>query len=350
MSQMKRFAMLLTAALLPLFIAPAQDASDSRCLECHSRKSTLNQGAHLYIDPARYQLTTHARIGCVSCHDKVTKKHPTDGVRPSRAKCQDCHASVYAEYNQNPHAKHAGCTDCHKPHAVKPLLAVSGRDINVQCAKCHDHSETVKTHSEWLPQTELHLDALPCITCHTGSENTVITLYMAKKVSIRPLSGVTLASFQDLQPFLSAGKKVGALIDTDGDGLISLNELKKFNRSDAYYGSISLLGTMMPEAITHSYQILNNRWDCTFCHASGPKVEQASFLAFPEQNGTYTRMPVEKGAILDILYGTPDFYMTGFTRSTTLSLIGALIAASGLMVPILHGTLRFLTRGRRKEH
>jgi hypothetical protein len=130
MSQVKRFVMVFAAALLPLFIAPAQDASDSKCLDCHSSRTTLNQGAHLYIDPAKYQLTTHARIGCVSCHDNVTKKHPTDGIRPSRAKCQDCHASVYADYNQNQHAKHAGCTDCHKPHAVKPLLAVSGRDIN----------------------------------------------------------------------------------------------------------------------------------------------------------------------------------------------------------------------------
>ena len=60
-------------------------------------------------------------------------------------------------------------------------------------------------------------------------------------------------------------------------------------------------------------------------------------------------MIVEKGAILDILYGTPDFYMTGFTRNKTLSIIGILIVASGLMVPILHGTLRFLTRSRRKE-
>jgi hypothetical protein len=233
---------------------------------------------------------------------------------------------------------------------VKPLLAVSGRDINGQCAKCHDHSETVKSHSEWLPQAALHIDALPCITCHTGSEKTVITLYMAKNVSAKPLSGITLAGFQDLQPFLSVGKKVGALIDTDGDGLISLNELKKFNKSNAYYGSISLLGTMMPEVVTHSYQILNNRWDCTFCHASGPKVQQPSNLAFPAPDGTYSRSPVEKGAILDILFGTPDFYMTGFTRSKTLSLIGALIAISGLMVPILHGTLRFITRNRRKEH
>lgn len=349
MSQMKRFVMLLVVVLLPIFMASVQDAATNNCLECHSQRTILNRGVHLYIDPAKYELTTHARIGCVSCHDNVTKKHPTDGVRPSRAKCQDCHAAVYAEYDQSLHAKHAGCTDCHKPHAVKPLLAVSGRDINVQCAKCHDHSETVKSHSEWLPQADLHIDSLPCITCHTGSEKTAITLYMAKNVSAKPLSGVTLAGFQDFQPFLSPGKKVAALIDIDGDGLISLDELKKFNKSDRY-GKISLLGTMMPEVVTHSYQILKNRWDCTFCHASGPKVQQASNLAFPEKDGTYSRMPVEKGAILDILYGTPDFYMTGFTRSKTLSLIGALIAASGLMVPLLHGTLRFLTRKRRKEH
>lgn len=349
MSQMKRFVMLLAAALLSVLIAPAPDAAASNCLDCHSKKTIQNKGTHLYIDPVKYEVTTHARIGCVSCHNNVTKRHPTDGVRPSRAKCQECHAAVYAEYGQSLHAKHAGCTDCHKPHSVKPLLAVSGRDINIQCAKCHENSKTVKNHSKWLPQAALHIDALPCITCHTGSEKYIITLYMAQNVLDKPLSDITLTGFQDLQPFLPPGKKVGALIDIDGDGLISLNELKKFNRSDRY-GSISLLGTMMPEVVTHSYQILNNRWDCTFCHASGPKVQQASNLAFPEQDGTYSRMPVEKGAVLDILYGTPDFYMTGFTRSITLSIIGALIAASGLMVPILHGTLRFLTRNRRKEH
>ena len=105
----------------------------------------------------------------------------------------------------------------------------------------------------------------------------------------------------------------------------------------------------MPEVITHNYQIRDNRWDCTFCHATGPKAQQASYLALPGQDGNYSRLPVEKGAILDILYGTPDFYMIGFTRSITLSIIGALIAAAGLMVPIVHGTLRFLTRNRRKE-
>jgi hypothetical protein len=348
MSKMKGLLILLTAALLPMQIVLAAHAATSDCLTCHSTSTIMNKGVHLYIDPLKYGLTTHSRIGCVSCHDNVTKRHPKDGVRPSRAKCQDCHAAVFAEYDQSKHGKYAGCTDCHKPHAVKPLLAVSGRDINIQCAKCHEYTKVVQSHAKWLPQATLHIDALPCITCHTGSKNYVISMYMTKKVSGSFLGGVALASFEDLQPFLSEGKKISTLIDIDGDGAISLGELKKFNTSGKY-STISLLGTMMPEVVTHNYDILDNRRDCTFCHASGPNAQQASDLAFPEQDGTYSRIPVEKGAILDILYGTPDFYMTGFTRSNTLSIIGALIAAGGLMVPILHGTLRFFTRNRRKE-
>jgi hypothetical protein len=349
MSLRKRFLILLVSALLPVIIAAAADAAaNGDCITCHGEKSIINQGANLYVDQAKYALTTHARIGCRSCHVKVTKGHPGDGIRPSRAKCQECHANVFTEYNQSQHSKNAGCADCHNPHAVKPLLAVSGRDINIQCAKCHEHSKIVHSHSKWLPQAALHIDALPCTTCHTGSTNYVITLYLAKNISDSPLGAVNLAGYKDLQPFLSAEQKVGTLIDLNGDGLISLNELKKFNQSGKY-SNMSILGTMMPEQVTHSYQIMNNRWDCTFCHASGPKAQQASYLAFPERDGTYSRLTVEKGAILDILYGTPDFYMTGFTRNKTLSIIGILIAAGGLLVPIVHGSLRFLTRHKRKE-
>jgi hypothetical protein len=349
MSQTKWILILLVSALMFMMVSPTLAAAENSCVTCHSDKTIMNKGVHLYIDPVKYESTTHARIGCVSCHDKVTKRHPADGIRPSRAKCQDCHAAVFAEYNQSMHGKNAGCTDCHKPHAVKSLLAVSGRDINIQCAKCHEYAEMVKSHSKWLPQAALHIDALPCITCHTGSKNYVITMYMAKNVTDSPWGGGRLAGFNDLQPFLSAGEKVGSLIDVNGDNFLSLSELKKFNTSSRYR-SLSLLGTMMPEVVTHNYQILNNRWDCTFCHASGPNAQQTSYLAFPEQDGAYSRIPVEKGAIMDILYGTPDFYMLGSTRSTLLSIIGALIAAGGLMVPILHGALRFITRKRRKEH
>jgi hypothetical protein len=349
MGRKNQLLVLLVSALLSLTGAAAVDASENSCLTCHGDKTIMNKGVHLYIDSAKYASTTHARIGCASCHDTVTRLHPKDGVRPSRAKCQDCHAAVFTEYDRSSHAQYAACTDCHKPHAVKSLIAVSGRDINIQCAKCHENSETVKTHAKWLPQAALHVDALPCITCHTGSTNYAITLFIAKQVSNKPSGDVTLAGFRDVRQLSPGGEKVEAIIDTNGDNFVSLSELKEFN-TDSRYRSLSLLGTMMPEVVTHDFRILENRWDCTFCHASGPNAQQTSYLAFPAEDGTYQRIAVEKGAILDILYGTPDFYMTGFTRSKLLSILGALIAVSGLIVPILHGTLRFLTRRRRKEH
>jgi uncharacterized membrane protein SpoIIM required for sporulation len=41
--------------------------------------------------------------------------------------------------------------------------------------------------------------------------------------------------------------------------------------------------------------------------------------------------------------------MVGSTRSTALNYIGAMIIAGGLVMPIGHGTLRFLTRKNRQD-
>ena len=71
---------------------------------------------------------------------------------------------------------------------------------------------------------------------------------------------------------------------------------------------------------------------------------QVSYVAFPEPDGSYARLQVEKGAILDILNGTPDFYMMGATRNFWLNIVGLLIICGGLVMPVFHGTLRFFTR------
>jgi hypothetical protein len=79
---------------------------------------------------------------------------------------------------------------------------------------------------------------------------------------------------------------------------------------------------------------------------------QTSYIALPEPNGTFKRVAVEKGAVLDVLYGTPDFYMMGSTKSTALNYIGLAVICGGLVLPVGHGSLRFLTRKNRakKEH
>jgi hypothetical protein len=157
-----------------------------------------------------------------------------------------------------------------------------------------------------------------------------------------------IATYDELAT-LAKAEDVSRLIDLNNDKQISLAELREFNHQ-LRGKNMRLWGMMVPETVTHSYQILDNRWDCSFCHASGPNATQKSFIAFPEKNGGYTRLAVEKGAILDILYGTPDFYMLGTTRSTPLNIIGALIVAGGLSFPVCHGFFRFLTRKNREEN
>ena len=224
---------------------------------------------------------------------------------------------------------------------------MSGDEINSKCARCHDTRKTIQSHSKWLPQADLHIDSLLCITCHTGSKDYVITMSIESRLPGSD-TAFKMSTYEELAK-LAKGDEISKVIDLNGDKLVSLNELREFNHH-LRGKNMRLWGMMTPETVTHSYQILDNRWDCSFCHASGPKAMQKSYIAFPDKNGSYTRIAVEKGAILDILYGTPDFYMLGTTRSTPLNIIGALIVASGLAFPVSHGFFRFLTRKNRKEN
>jgi hypothetical protein len=338
-------------ALLTVSAASAADTGNDKCLSCHSNKDIIKKsGERLYLDPAMFAGTSHSAIGCNTCHDSVTANHPSDGFKPSKASCKDCHSSVQNEYASSIHGGKATCNDCHNPHEVKPLIAVSASDINAKCEKCHTLSKIIKSHDKWLPQADLHIEALPCITCHTNSQNYVITMSIQKRQSGNTSFGdFKLANYDELTALNPINGDISRLIDKNGDRLISLNELRNFNL-EVRKKDLLLRSMMMPEVSTHSFQILENRWDCSFCHASGPKAMQKSFMAFPDKSGSYTRMEVESGAVLDILYGTPDFYMMGSTRSTALNILGALIVAGGLMVPVVHGTFRFLTRSIRKEH
>jgi hypothetical protein len=218
--------------------------------------------------------------------------------------------------------------------------------MNQQCRLCHVTAEVVTRHTAWLPQTELHIAMLPCVSCHTAAKDNVITLYIVKRQNNAKIDSLEPASYAELQG-LAKGKHIETLIDGNEDNYISLAELRLFNLNPK--NTLRLQGMITPETVTHDFRLLANRRDCSFCHAAGPEARQTSFIALVQGDDSYHRVPVEKGAVLDALYGTPDFYMVGSTRSTALNYIGAMIIAGGLVMPIGHGTLRFLTRKNRQE-
>ena len=337
---------LATALLVPFGMAWG---GNQECLSCHGDSKKV--GSSYLVDPMQYKNTAHAQIadsnfGCRTCHDSVSSNHPNDGIKVlASTSCSTCHAEVLNEYFKSKHAKNAGCGDCHNPHTAYSPTEVSGHDMNKMCGKCHENEKMVRKHSEWLPQAELHIDSLPCITCHSGSKNYVITMYIIKRQEGNRFGDFKTASYDELKK-MSGEKDIQSLIDVNNDGYISLAELRLFNSSSGH-GNVRLQGMMTPEMITHNFQVLSNRWDCSFCHASGPAAMQTSYVALPKPDGSFSRAPVEKGAVLDAMNGTPDFYMLGSTRNPILDKLGLLIIVGGLIMPIGHGSLRFLTRKNR---
>lgn len=342
-TQFSRLILLLLAlATLPL-AALAADNGD--CLGCHSDVDAV--GKEFHVNPITFDTTAHAEIGCQECHATVTADHPDDGKTPSKANCQDCHEDVNAEYTRSAHFDNASCNDCHNPHVARGPTAVSGVDMNRQCETCHGTLDTTLKHAEWLPQADLHLAMLPCVSCHSASADNVITLYILKRDGGVFSGSEQLASYAELKE-LAGDKDVQSLVDRNEDNYISLAELRMFNL-DTENKTLRLHGMMTPETVTHDFRTLDNRWDCSFCHASGPDARQTSFVSLAQEDGSYRRVPAEKGAVLDALYGTPDFYMVGSTRSKALDYIGMVIIAGGMVMPIGHGTLRFLTRKNRQH-
>jgi predicted CXXCH cytochrome family protein len=358
---LKQMVLFLTLSLFMALYAPLSRASgpgfsmggpegkNGNCLACHGSSGKVS--SKFFIDPVKYRHTNHARIGCPACHDdSVAAGHPAVKKVSLKSDCRFCHTDIAGEYATSSHAGKTSCNGCHDPHKAKTPSEISGSDINKMCAGCHEHYAIMASHAKWLPQAELHIEMLPCITCHTGSKNYVINLYIINRQGIPHGGKFEPAGYDELKR-LAGGKSILSIIDTNGDNYISLVELRSFNTNPAYKG-LHLQGMMTPEKVTHSFQILDNRRDCTFCHASGPGAMQTSYIAVPEENGTYLKVAVEKGAVLDALQSTPDFYMTGKTRNSILNKVGLLILLGGLVMPVGHGFLRYLSRNirNRKEN
>jgi hypothetical protein len=313
------------------------------CIACHGNQAQV--GSQNYINPTSFGHTTHARFGCTTCHDAITSNHPDGKTVPRTTSCGDCHGDVVTQYSSSIHATKATCSGCHNPHRVYKSGEISAEGMNKQCAGCHDKNKIIASHALWLPQTELHLGAIACVACHSKAENYVITIYIAKRVDSDPERSIELAGFKELQK-RSGNDNLQYLIDKNRDNYISLDELRKFNR-DPSNKELYLKAILTPIKPTHSFQTFDNRWDCTFCHASGPEVMQTSYLSLPEQNGTFRQVAVEKGAAMDALRAIPNFYLMGSTRNGVLNKIGLLIIAGGMVMPVGHGFLRFLSRKNR---
>lgn len=159
---MRAIPLLLLIALL----APAALAGDDECLACHGVEGMPTEsGRSIYVDPAKYQPSAHAAVGCVSCHTDISGfPHPK---RVQRVDCSACHAAP----SDVPKSAHAAlgpqaCASCHgSPHEIR--VGAATRDSGTLCLSCHQQS-VIDYRAGIHNDARVHGDAegATCISCH----------------------------------------------------------------------------------------------------------------------------------------------------------------------------------------
>lgn len=322
-------------------------SGNQACLDCHA--DTLKVSKENLISTGGFNHTTHAEFGCKTCHDAVSDKHPKDGKVARTTTCTNCHGDIAAEYATSRHSLGASdCSACHNPHKVLRPDEISALAMTATCISCHNQNRIKATHAQWLPQTDLHLEAITCVTCHTKAKDYIVSVYIARRYLKADASSPIIADYSYLSK-KAGSQNVQYLVDRNQDNYISIEELKIFNgnqeNKDLYLKAI-----LTPTKTSHAFQISDKSWNCTFCHAAGPSATQKTKLVLPKQDGTFTSLDVEAGTSFTSLNAIPNFYMMGSSRNNLVNKIGALVLAGGMIMPVGHGFIRFLTRrNRRKE-
>jgi len=331
----------------PGFTFGNASSDNQTCLDCHA---DINKVAKKnLISSEGFSHTTHAELGCKTCHDTITADHPKDGKVTRTTTCTNCHGDIAAEYATSKHSMEvSNCSACHNPHKVKKPDEISALAMTATCMSCHNHNKIKSTHAQWLPQTDLHLGAITCVTCHTKSKDYVVSVYITRRSTKIDASSPIIADYSYLSN-KAGSQDVQYLVDSNRDNYISIEELKVFNKNPANR-DLYLKAILTPSETSHVFQISDKSWNCTFCHASGPSSTQTTKLVLPNKDGSFTGFDVEKGTTITSLNAIPNFYMMGSSRNNLVNIFGGMLLVGGMIMPVGHGFIRFLTRkNRRKE-
>ncbi|MCA1960190.1 MAG: cytochrome b/b6 domain-containing protein [Desulfomonile sp.] len=359
--------------ILAVAVACQSEASVSTnddCISCHGRSDLVSiRGKSRFIDPLRVANSAHAKkgIGCVSCHEGITfisREERIPHRRGIEPKCAECHPKEAGEYDKSLHAQVSKklCYSCHNPHYSVSFRGMSGDERKGICLKCHD---ATRTHL-WLPQKELHFNYLECTSCHSLKAQIGMMIFMVDKTE---RSKEAVLTYNQLQPFLEAGKSPVETLDRDANGTISDVELFSFMKS-IKEGGIPTAGLEVRILVLNPVHDFSSKGekarDCTLCHSKDARFYSTILLEVPEKDGGFTTFPVEKGILVSRGPFMGDFYLLGESKIRPedleelllvvrrigfkwLDVLGACLAFFTLAAVCFHALLMFLTRNLRRR-
>jgi hypothetical protein len=312
------------------------------CARCHPDKSAQHKGS---VHSAMLEEGIKRAPACVDCHGahSVGPKALADTM--SGVPCKKCHEDIFAAYRGSVHgmAKQNGngqapiCSDCHYAHEIKPAMA--SRSPKEVCMGCHPG--VAAAHQKWLPNAEAHFDAVACTACH-------IPQGYKRSVYLRATEGEKGMMVSDgVMRKLLAGSKV-MLAAAKGNQL-EADELWRLYNDKSEGENVHLSGTVNVNDRRHAHRLAPKTEavrQCEWCHSANAAFFQSVSMAVAKKDGREALYKVDAEALKSVYAMIPlsSFYVLGGTRVTALDYIGAAMILGGMMVPIAHGTLRYLTR------
>jgi len=322
------------------------------CVECH--KKTVKQ----YDDSLHASLVRggheEAPI-CTDCHDPHSVRAESAIAPVDDVPCGNCHAKIVKAYAGSIHGHartkqvEAGkipkddtkapiCSDCHKSHGI--LAAVAQGRIANSCLSCH--KSALAAHKKWLPNTELHYEAISCSTCHVTTTKRRVDLRLYDTIAKKDISEKT-----GVPMFESRAKAA----DSQGLGLDALalqSLLTEFNR-DIPRGGTVLRGRLELSSGIEMHQLTDKSKaikDCDTCHSSGTDVFQTVTVSISRPDGRSIRHGAQSEVLTSPISvdSVKGFYAIGGTRIKLLDVLFAIALFVGITVPVVHMSSNWLFR------
>lgn len=167
------------------------------CLRCHGMPGLAERdpksGAlkDYHVDADALAASSHNDMACSECHGSGFKIWPHAAeTKMETRQCADCHIEnskfdrrkfekIEREFNRSVHFQQQpetfDCFACHDPHTLQRLTSKTA-DLgalvamnNSVCMDCHQPDDPLKSLNQshrFLPNAQLHWDAVRCIECH----------------------------------------------------------------------------------------------------------------------------------------------------------------------------------------
>jgi hypothetical protein len=319
------------------------------CRDCH--KKTAKQ----YDDSVHRAL---ARTGgdkapvCSDCHDPHATRSAKDksdkpGIHAEPVQCQKCHDVIAKAYSDSVHGNAGSesleCKDCHQTHNVK--AAALGDHIKSQCGSCH--RDVAKTHAEWLPNTQRHLDAISCPACHSPGTTRRVNLRLYEgDAPQRGSEKVGVPQFVKLTNYAGSGPS-----GLDGRALWSL--LQEFNNDGGQRKTV-LRGRLEVQTGAQAHLLSEKKLalkDCDTCHRVGAASFQAVTVSMAGPDGRPVRHDASQGVLnsIESVGSIGGFYAIGSTRIVLLDVLLVAALAAGIALPMGHLAVKLISKRRRSR-